>query len=161
MAHQLENSSKASASLVVCASLVEKITNQAALCRTCEVLGADQLVLSEPVNDSWEFRKISASAHRWQTVDYCAPAQLSQWLVQQQHYTRVALTLSGSCQVLTDYTFAAKTLLVLGRELTGIPAEIMAACDVALSIPQYGRVESLNVQTAGAIAMYEYNRQWR
>ena len=155
MAHQLENSSKASASLVVCASLVEKITNQAALCRTCEVLGADQLVLSEPV------LKISASAQRWQTVDYCAPTQLSQWLVQQQHYTRVALTLSGSCQVLTDYTFAAKTLLVLGRELTGIPAEIMAACDVALSIPQYGRVESLNVQTAGAIAMYEYNRQWR
>ncbi|MEM1253709.1 MAG: RNA methyltransferase [Cyanobacteria bacterium P01_H01_bin.21] len=161
MAHQLENRSKASASLVVCASLVEKITNQAALCRTCEVLGADQLVLPEPVNDSWEFRKISASAQRWQAIDYCAPIRLSQWLAQRNHYTRVALTLSDSCQVLTDYAFAAKTLLVLGRELTGIPTDIMTRCDVALSIPQYGRVESLNVQTAGAIAIYEYNRQWR
>ena len=161
MAHQLENRSKASASLVVCASLVEKITNQAALCRTCEVLGADQLVLSEPVNDSWGFRKISASAQRWQTIDYCAPVRLSQWLAKHSHYTRVALTLSDSGQVLTDYAFAAKTLLILGRELTGIPTEIMARCDVALSIPQYGRVESLNVQTAGAIAIYEYNRQRR
>ena len=56
---------------------------------------------------------------------------------------------------------APKTLLLLGRELTGIPTDILALCDVALTIPQYGRVESLNVQTAGAIAIYEYNRQWR
>ncbi|NJL48454.1 MAG: RNA methyltransferase [Leptolyngbyaceae cyanobacterium SM2_5_2] len=27
-------------------------------------------------------------------------------------------------------------------------------------IPQYGMVESLNVQTAAAIAIYEYIRQW-
>ena len=146
--------------LVVCASLVEKVTNQAALCRTCEVLGANRLVLPEPDN-SWEFRKVAASAHRWQSVEYCAPDALKQWLRQQQEYTRVALALGEASQPLANYAFAAKTLLVLGRELTGIPADIEALCDVVLVIPQYGQVESLNVQTAGAIAIYEYNRQWR
>ncbi|ESA37627.1 rrna methylase family [Leptolyngbya sp. Heron Island J] len=146
--------------LVVCASLVEKITNQAALCRTCEVLGVNRLVLPEP-DDSWEFRKVAVSAQRWQSVEYCAPDQLRQWLWQQQTYTRVALALGVASQPLVNYDFAAKTLLVLGRELTGIPADIEALCDVVLAIPQYGRVESLNVQTAGAIAIYEYNRQWR
>ena len=146
--------------LVVCAALVEKVTNQAALCRTCEVLGVNRLVLPKP-DDSWEFRKVAASAQRWQAVEYCAPDKLKQWLGQQQDYTRVALALSEASQPLVNYAFAEKTLLVLGRELTGIPADIVALCDVVLVIPQYGRVESLNVQTAGAIAIYEYNRQWR
>lgn len=145
--------------LVVCASLVGKISNQAALCRSCEVLGVSRLVLPAP-NTSWEFRKITASAHRWQTLDYCPPAQLLPWLTQQAYYTRVALTVSANAHTLGNYSFRRKTLLVLGRELTGIPPEIADRCDVALKIPQYGRVESLNVQTAAAIAIYEYNRQW-
>ena len=146
--------------LTVCASLVEKPTNQAALCRTCEVLGVDRLVLPAP-NDSWEFRKIAVSAQRWQRLNYCAPQQLLPWLAQQQSYTRIALTVSGRAMPLGDYTFAPKTLLVLGRELTGIPADVEARCDSSLRIPQYGQVDSLNVQTAAAIAIYEYNRQWR
>lgn len=149
-----------SLALTVCASLVEKPTNQAALCRTCEVLGVDRLVLPG-ADDSWEFRKISASAQQWQTVEYCPPAQLRLWLAQQVGYTRVALTVSAATHSLADYQFSARTLLLLGRELTGIPADIAALCDVALMIPQYGRVESLNVQTAGAIAIYAYNCQWR
>lgn len=146
--------------LTVCASLVEKTINQAALCRTCEVLGVNRLVLPE-LDDSWAFRKISASAHQWQTLECCPPRQLTSWLVKQLGYTRVALTVDQRAQSMADYGFAAKTVLVLGRELTGIPADVAALCDVALTIPQYGQVESLNVQTAGAIAIYEYNRQWR
>ncbi|MEM7063318.1 MAG: RNA methyltransferase [Cyanobacteria bacterium P01_B01_bin.77] len=146
--------------LTVCASLVEKTTNQAALCRTCEVLGVNRLVLPRP-NDAWAFRKVAASAQQWQVLEYCPPEQLRPWLFQQVGYKRVALTIHGSSQALGTYAFEAKTLLILGRELTGIPAEIASLCDVTLRIPQYGWVESLNVQTAGAIAIYEYNRQWR
>ncbi|MBT9314333.1 TrmH family RNA methyltransferase [Leptothoe spongobia] len=146
--------------LTVCASLVEKSVNQAALCRTCEVLGVNRLVLPRP-NDSWEFRKITASAQQWQRLEYCTPEYLPQWLAQQRDYTCVALTVRGNTQPLSSYVFSTKTILLLGRELTGIPPEILALCDVAITIMQYGRVESLNVQTAGAIAIYEYNRQWR
>ena len=124
------------------------------------MLGVDRLVLPAP-NDSWEFRKIAVSAQRWQRLNYCAPQQLLPWLAQQQSYTRIALTVSGRAMPLGDYTFAPKTLLVLGRELTGIPADVEARCDSSLRIPQYGQVDSLNVQTAAAIAIYEYNRQWR
>ncbi|MEM9482356.1 MAG: TrmH family RNA methyltransferase [Cyanobacteria bacterium P01_F01_bin.116] len=148
-----------SPALTVCASLVEKSVNQAALCRTCEVLGVHRLVLPNP-DDSWEFRKISASAQQWQQTEYCAPTNLLQWLSAQTDCNRVALTVRGE-QLLTEYAFSPQTILLLGRELTGIPAEIAALCDVTLTIPQYGKVESLNVQTAAAIAVYEYNRQWR
>ncbi|MEM9264179.1 MAG: RNA methyltransferase [Cyanobacteria bacterium P01_F01_bin.13] len=147
-------------SLVVCASLVEKISNQAALCRTCEVLGVSRLILPRP-QDSWEFRKVAASAQQWQPVDYCPPDRLQAWLSQQIGYTRVALTVGAQTQTLANYVFAAKTLLLVGRELTGIPSDIEKLCDVALTIPQYGQVNSLNVQTAAAISIYEYNCQWR
>ncbi len=147
-------------SLVVCASLVEKITNQAALCRTCEVLGVNRLILPRP-EDSWEFRKITASAHQWQRLEYCDTEHLPQWLTQQTDYTRVALTVGETPQCLTRYLFPPRTLLLLGRELTGIPSNLLSLCDATVTIPQYGQVESLNVQTAGAIAIYEYNRQWR
>lgn len=147
--------------LTVCASLVEKIANQAALCRTCEVLGVERLILPAPTISAWEFRKIAASAQQWQTVDYCPPEELGVWLGQQTDCRRVALTVQPHGQSLGHYRFAANTLLILGRELTGIPDDVVARCDEALTIPQYGQVESLNVQTAGAIAIYEYNRQWR
>lgn len=151
---------KPEAALVVCASLVGKVPNQAALCRSCEVLGVDHLIL--PASDpSWEFRKVAASAQQWQSMEYVSPNELASWLQQQGNHTRVALTVEPQSEPLNSYRFAAKTLLILGRELTGIPAEIASLCDVALKIPQYGQVESLNVQTAAAIAIYEYNRQWR
>jgi tRNA G18 (ribose-2'-O)-methylase SpoU len=35
---------------------------------------------------------------------------------------------------------------------------VLAAADAVASIPQAGRAESLNVATAGAIALYEWRR---
>ncbi len=144
--------------LIVCASLVEKATNQAALCRTCEVLGVAQLVLSAP-NSSWEFRKVTASAHQWQPMAYCPPPELARWL-DGQPYHRIALTVTPGAQPLPEYQFNENTMLVLGRELTGIPADVANRCDDAVTIPQAGRVDSLNVQTAAAIAIYAYRLQW-
>jgi tRNA G18 (ribose-2'-O)-methylase SpoU len=58
------------------------------------------------------------------------------------------------------FTYPKQSVLVLGRELIGIPVEIAGLCDAAIAIPQFGMVESLNVQTAAAIAIYEYGRQY-
>jgi RNA methyltransferase, TrmH family len=46
-------------------------------------------------------------------------------------------------------------VLVLGAERDGLPADVLASCDVEASIPQPGDAESLNVALAGAIALYE------
>lgn len=50
-------------------------------------------------------------------------------------------------------------VLVLGAEREGLPAEVLARCDELASIPQPGGGESLNVATAGAIALYELARR--
>ncbi|MEM9906591.1 MAG: RNA methyltransferase [Cyanobacteria bacterium P01_D01_bin.44] len=155
---------KPSHELIVCASLVDNPVNLGGLCRTCEGFGVTQLVVSDlAVRANWAFRKVSASGHRWQAMAACAVSQLPAWLVaqQQQGYEVVALTVGPSAQLLNRYAFAQRTVLLLGRELTGIPVELLRICDRAITIPQYGQIESLNVQTAAAIAIYEYIRQYR
>ncbi len=60
---------------------------------------------------------------------------------------------------LPEFAFPAKNVLVLGREGTGIPANLMHVLDYCVEIPQLGLIRSLNVHVSGALAMYEYTRQ--
>ncbi len=50
--------------------------------------------------------------------------------------------------------------LVLGNEVDGVANEVLALCDGALEIPQYGTKHSLNVAVAGGIACWELAKQW-
>jgi tRNA G18 (ribose-2'-O)-methylase SpoU len=83
---------------------------------------------------------------------------LPEWLSQQGHEV-IALTSASSAVSLTEFAFPKRSLLLLGQELTGIPASLLNCCNHRITIPQAGMVESLNVQTAAAIAIYEYVRQ--
>ena len=49
--------------------------------------------------------------------------------------------------------------LVLGHEDHGLAVATLAACDEVAFVPQLGRVGSLNVAVAAAIAIYETRRQ--
>lgn len=49
--------------------------------------------------------------------------------------------------------------LVLGSEGRGLSPKIQSHCDATVRIPHYGRIESLNVAVAGAVAMFEVARR--
>ncbi|MFE4107318.1 TrmH family RNA methyltransferase [Almyronema epifaneia] len=149
-------------SLIICASLVQNAMNLGALCRTVEVFRLQALVLPTlAVVQDRQFRKLAASAHQWQPLQACSAdclvSQIQAW--QQQGYGVYALTPAATAKKLPLFEFPQKAVLVLGRELTGVPPEIMQACQGAIAIPQLGLVESLNVSTAAAIAIYAYTQQ--
>src|SRR5437868_7529829 len=73
---------------------------------------------------------------------------------------RVSLVPSGGIP-LSELDSRGEVVLVLGAERDGLPAEILERCEERASIPQPGGGESLNVATAGAIALYELTRQGR
>lgn len=148
--------------LTVCATLVQNPANLGGLCRTAEAFRLEALVLSQlSVAQTPVFRNLAASSHHWQPLIACPPEQLPTWMQQQQQrdYCIVALDAAASALPLSEFQFPRQTVLLLGQELTGIPAAILAHCDQRVTIPQFGLVESLNVQTAAAIAMYEYIKQ--
>ena len=63
-----------------------------------------------------------------------------------------------------DYTEADMTLplaLVMGAEDKGISTEILSLVDTTVSLPQYGKIASLNVSVAAGVMIYEVLRQRR
>ncbi|MCH8684677.1 tRNA (cytidine(34)-2'-O)-methyltransferase [Pedomonas mirosovicensis] len=58
-----------------------------------------------------------------------------------------------------DFGFAPKDILMLGRETSGTPPEVEAACDAVVRIPMLPSARSLNVATAAAMVLSEALRQ--
>jgi tRNA G18 (ribose-2'-O)-methylase SpoU len=149
--------------LIICAALVENPMNLGALCRTVEAFRLQSLVLPDlKIAQNRKFRQLAAATYGWQPLEECAPDRLLDWFHHQRRmgYAILGLTANQEAEPLHQAKFPQKAVLVLGRELTGIPNEIEQSCDRTLTIPQYGMADSLNVQTAAAIAIYEYIHQW-
>ena len=51
---------------------------------------------------------------------------------------------------------AART--IFGNEVEGVSDEVLAICDGAIEIPQYGMKHSLNISVAAAIVLWEMVR---
>lgn len=49
--------------------------------------------------------------------------------------------------------------IVIGSEGSGISKLIKESCDYVLSIPMYGKVDSLNASVAASVMAYEVVRQ--
>jgi RNA methyltransferase, TrmH family len=71
---------------------------------------------------------------------------------------RVALVARGG-EPLATVELGEATVFVLGAEREGLPDHVVASCDAIASIPLAEVAESLNVATAGAIALYEWRRR--
>jgi 23S rRNA (guanosine2251-2'-O)-methyltransferase len=56
--------------------------------------------------------------------------------------------------LLPEYAAPDKLVLIVGREVAGFEAEVLALCDICLEIPMLGQKESFNVAAAAAMALY-------
>ncbi|XP_053461750.1 probable methyltransferase TARBP1 isoform X2 [Nycticebus coucang] len=148
--------------LIVVASLIDKPTNLGGLCRTCEVFGAAVLAVGslQCVKDR-RFQQLSVSAEQWLPLAEVKPAQLIDYLQQKktEGYTIIGVEQTAKSIDLTQYCFPEKSLLLLGNEHEGIPANLIQQLDVCVEIPQQGIIRSLNVHVSGALLIWEYTRQ--
>ncbi|HEY8523462.1 MAG TPA: TrmH family RNA methyltransferase [Acidimicrobiales bacterium] len=71
----------------------------------------------------------------------------------------VALELADDAVPLHELAPAPATCLVIGHEDRGLTPAVLAECDAIAFLPQLGKIGSLNVATATAIALYELRRQ--
>ncbi len=71
---------------------------------------------------------------------------------------RVALVPRGGARLAT-LELPDPVVFLLGAEREGLPAEALEQAGLAATISQAGTAESLNVATAGAIALYEWRRR--
>lgn len=66
----------------------------------------------------------------------------------------------GASVLYTDADYSGTALaLVIGAEGTGISRLVLERCDMAVRIPMFGKVGSLNASAAAAVLLYEAVRQ--
>jgi TrmH family RNA methyltransferase len=123
--------------------------NVGTLIRSADALGPAFVALSAGCGDPLGEKALRASAGALVRVPLCgfddAPGR------------RIALVARGG-EPLPEVELTGSVVFVLGAERAGLPAEVLAACDALATIPQAAG-ESLNVATAGAIALYERARR--
>ncbi|NXI58537.1 TARB1 methyltransferase, partial [Chloroceryle aenea] len=153
---------KSNSRLIVVASLIDKPTNLGGLCRTSEIFGASALVVGNLhyIQDK-QFQHLSVSAEQWLPLVEVKPSQLVDYLQQKkmEGYTIIGVEQTAKSFDLTEYCFPEKSLLLLGNEHEGIPANLIHHLDVCVEIPQQGIIRSLNVHVSGALLIWEYTRQ--
>ena len=150
-------------SVIMIASLVDRIPNLAGLSRTCEIFAAEKLILPYlNVLEMNEFKTISVSAENWIPVEACPPTDLPQYLTQkkQEGYAIVGLEQTSTSVMLPNFEFPEKCCILLGKEREGIPAELLSLLDVCVEIPQFGVLRSLNVHVSASIMLYKYTEQF-
>ena len=76
-------------------------------------------------------------------------------------YQIAAIETSVHAVDLFDWAPAFPVCLVFGHEVDGIRPEVAARCDAHIRIPMLGRKHSLNVATAGGVAIFELLRKYR
>lgn len=69
-------------------------------------------------------------------------------------------TVAGHEQEISSPEYSGRVALVLGSEGKGIRPLVRKKCDLLVSIPMSGTLDSLNVSVAGGICLYEITRRW-
>lgn len=126
--------------------------NGAAVLRTCDAFGVQQLHVIERSESFLASRTVSRGSERW--VDVATYAKSSEALA--------AVAASGHELVAThpegellpeDLAAIPRLCLILGNERNGIEAELFAAARRSVRIPMRGLAESLNVSVTAAILL--------
>jgi tRNA (guanosine-2'-O-)-methyltransferase len=74
-------------------------------------------------------------------------------------YRLVGLELADEAEAITAADLSGDVCLAVGHEDRGLSKDLLDACDQVVYLPQLGRVGSLNVAVAAAVALWELRRR--
>ncbi len=103
--------------------------------------------------------KTALGTDRYLTWSTCTTAVEAIEEARAQGYQTVGIELAEGAVPLHELPLGSATCLVIGHEDRGLAKDTLAAADALAFIPQLGKVGSLNVAAATAIAIYELRRR--
>ena len=133
--------------------------NLGALIRSAACAGVDGVIIPRDRACGVTAATEKASAGAVETVPVVQVTNIVQALEAMKKEGYWVYGLAGEVsQSLYGVKFSGKSVLVIGGEGEGIRHLVRKQCDVVMSIPQYGGVNSLNASVAGGIALFEMAR---
>ncbi len=150
-------SSKASTILI--ADAVEKPGNLGALMRSADALGADAMILTNSVSDIFNPAVVRASQGALFSLQIAesSVSEASEWL-KQSGIKSFGAHLKAD-KFIWQCDFSNKSVaIVVGSEKDGLGSDWEAKLDERVKIPMFGMSDSMNVNVAAALCMYEVLR---
>ena len=135
---------------------VEDPINVGAAFRIADGCGVREIVLTgvSPCPPHPSIAGIGRGTHRrlnWSYTKYAADAIET---LKAQGYKSCALEVASGAVPYYEVDYPDKVCLIVGNEYHGVTRRTLDACDLAIFIPMYGKIESLNVHVALGIAAY-------
>lgn len=145
--------------LFVVADGFEKPGNLGTVLRSADAAGASGVIVCDEVTDLFNPNVVRASLG---TV-FCVPvartthSELVQW--SRNHGISLVVASPESTTPYTHVDFTTSVGLVIGNEARGLGDEWSDSANEEVSIPQMGKVDSLNAAMAATVMLFEARRQ--
>jgi 23S rRNA (guanosine2251-2'-O)-methyltransferase len=146
--------------LLACLDQVSDPRNLGAVIRSADGAGATGVVVPAHGSARVTPAVCRASAGAVEHVPVAVVTNLARYLAEiKRDDLWVVAAAGGSGTAYWDADLSGGLAFVFGAEGKGLRPLVRRTCDLAVSIPQLGRVESLNVSVAAALLLYEARRQ--
>ena len=144
--------------LIVCDEL-EDPHNLGAILRTAEAAGAHGVVIPKRRSASLSYAVAKTSAGAIEYVPVVRVPNIPSLLdtLKKRGVWLYAADMDGT--LWSDVDFSGGVALVIGSEGKGVGRLVREKCDVAVSLPMQGKINSLNASVAAGILMYEVVKQ--
>jgi RNA methyltransferase, TrmH family len=144
--------------ILACAGL-EKPGNLGAIVRTADAAGVAAVIAADPVADWGNPNVVRASKGTVFSVPVASATsdEVLAWVA--AHGLQIVAATPDATRLVTEADLTGPTVIAVGAEHAGLPADWLERADVRVKIPMLGRADSLNVAASAAILAYEAVRQ--
>ena len=151
--------SKGEAPFIIICDEIEDSHNLGAIIRSAEACGAHGVIIPKRRNVGLNFIVAKTSCGALEYVKVARVGNLAATIdeLKKQNIWVYCADMDGQPWCKTD--FSGGCALVIGNEGSGVGRLVKEKCDVTVSLPMCGKVNSLNASVAGSIIMYEIARQ--
>lgn len=145
--------------LILVADAIEKPGNLGAILRTADAAGASAVLLSNSVTDIFNPSVIRASQGAVFSLKIVESSvdEIFAWLKENSISSYAAAL--GASEYVWSCDFKKSSAIVMGCEKDGLPEDILKKCDKIVKLPMLGQADSLNVNVAATLIMFEFVRQ--
>lgn len=145
--------------LTVLMDNVHKPHNFSAVLRSCDAVGVHTVHGVWPGERLRTRGAVSGGAGKWLRVVTHGDAATAARALRDDGFALVVAHAAHGSRDYRELDYTRPTAFVLGAELDGVSAPARALADAQVVIPMQGFAESLNVSVAGAVLLFEAQRQ--
>lgn len=130
--------------------------NVGSILRTADAAGVLKIYLCgmTPVPPHDKISKTALGAENWVPWEYRRNTWQTITELKKRGFKIYALEQTKNSRNIFKFKPQFPLALVVGNEVKGISPKILKYCDKKISIPMYGKKESLNVSVAAGVALY-------